>query len=255
MAAWVALAACSDEAGALKDPVDASSAACLERAAQLAIMGDSFIAKDVVALGDEGLAGRLAQRAREAGALSGGGGYRDYSSAGKTLSDVPQYADAAIARQWAAAKAAGEVRVVVMNGGGNDILGSSAITTPPVSCADPATEELSACYALLDAAIEDGRALFEDMRASGVLELIYIAYPNVLSSDNGRVVLSHLTAGMSELCESSTRDGFRCRVADLRPSFEGQPAYIGSDMIHPSAIGSERIADVVWEAIPPHCAR
>ena len=101
------------------------------------------------------------QHARMESALKTGDNYRDLSVAGTTLSAPP----AAIQGQWTSAMSM-KPKVVVMTGGGNDVL----INNP--QCRPEGSEEREDCKAVVQASLDATTKMFASMKEAGVSRVI-----------------------------------------------------------------------------------
>lgn len=197
----------------------------------MVIIGDSFYA-----LSGE-ITNALEQRARAAGALGAGENYREYAVSGTRLSggfspNIPQ--------QYANARQAGSVKVVIMDGGGNDMLQGNCSNPPNASCPD------------IQNAVNAADSLFDQMAMDGVEHLIYTFYPDPVNNSGLQSRLDVLRPLIRQEVESSPVPG--SQYIDLRPVFEGRYGeYIMSDGIHPTAAGSRATADAIWSVMEDYC--
>jgi lysophospholipase L1-like esterase len=195
------------------------------------LIGDSFIAlsrditKDLIAL------------ARNAGALAADDSYRDKSVSGTQLSGgiSPQ-----IPVQYANGQKEAPAKVVIMDGGGNDMLNNT--------CSEPPTES---CQGIQNAvkAVED---LFAQMAMDGVETVVYFFYPENQKNATQRAKIDVLRSLLQPICYSSVSP--KCYGVDLRPVFEGHfTEYVMSDGIHPTAAGSQASAEAIWSVMQENC--
>lgn len=194
---------------------------------QVVVLGDTFMA-----LTHQVTAG-IEELARAAGVLPAGERYRDESSSMNN-----GLAAGGILDQYAGAFADAPVAVVIMNGGGADVLGASCDEPPSAAC--PA----------IDAAATAVRELFARMAADGVEHVVYAFYPD--PGDAGvRARMDALRPVVEVACaESPVPRHFR----DLRPAFEGRYAeYIAPDGLNPTAAGSLAAANAIWATMQEFC--
>jgi lysophospholipase L1-like esterase len=195
------------------------------------LIGDSFIAlsrdltKDLIAL------------ARSAGALAADDAYRDNSASGTQLSGgiSPQ-----IPQQYVNGQQQTPVKIVIMDGGGNDMLNNT--------CSEPPTPS---CQGIQNAvtAVED---LFSQMGADGVESVVYFFYPENQKNATQRAKIDVLRTLLEDVCASSVSP--KCYGVDLRPVFEGHfSEYVLSDGIHPTAAGSQASAEAIWSVMQQNC--
>lgn len=218
-------------AGGSGDAGAAGSRACVTGqvpASGVLFIGDSFfalthqISADVITL------------ARAAGVLGSAEQYRDASS----LSDnALALGGTGIADQYSGAAATAPVKVVVMNGGGTDLLLGSC---PSIDSQCP----------LLVAAADAAKALFSQMATDGVQHLVYAYYPDPLD-ENTQAKVDALRPLIEDACQNSP---VPCHWLDLRPTFVGnEAAYTAPDGLNPSAVGSQASAAAIWATMQQSC--
>jgi hypothetical protein len=195
---------------------------------QVVIVGDSFFAiSHQVTAFLEGLA-------RDSGALGVGERYRDYST---TTANALAMGGNGIQAQYQRALEEAGVEVVIMNGGGPDILVSS--------CTAPVIE----CPALVDAAAAAEQVLAQ-MATDGVSEIVYVFYPDPVDPAM-RERMDALRELIEPVCANST---VPCHFVDLRPTLSAAPAeYLSADGLTPTAPGSEVSAGAIWETMQREC--
>lgn len=211
---------------------DAATPACAQgqvAANEVLFLGDSFMATSHQIPAD------VEELARQAGTIAAGEQYRDASSlTGNSLAlESPFLAD-----KYASARAEGTVSVVIMNGGGADVLLGTCDTPPTASC--PALANAAAAVPLLLA----------QMAQDGVQHVVYFFYPDpvdvVLQAE-----MDVLRPLIQKACESST---VPCHWLDLRPTFAGHySAYILADGKNPTDEGSAATASAIWSTMQQNC--
>jgi lysophospholipase L1-like esterase len=195
------------------------------------LIGDSFIAlshditKDLIAL------------ARDDGALAASDSYRDNSVSGTQLYGgiSPQ-----IPQQYVNGAKDAPAKIVIMDGGGNDMLNNT--------CSDPPT---ASCQAIQSAvgAVQD---LFTQMGKDGVETVVYFFYPENQKNATQRAKIDVLRTQLQQVCYSSVSP--KCYGVDLRPVFDGHfTEYVLSDGIHPTAAGSQASAEAIWGVMQDDC--
>jgi hypothetical protein len=196
---------------------------------QVLLIGDSFFAAD------HQIAAYLEGFARSAGALPSGARYRDNSRlTANTL------AAGGIADEYAAAIAEAGVKVVIMSGGGADVL------VGPCDTVD------ASCPAIASAAAA-ARDLLTRMAADGVLDAVYVFYPDPVkdTTPNLRAKVDALRPLIESAC---TNSAVRCHFLDLRPTFAGHyPEYIQADGMNPTPAGSQATAQEIWALMQSAC--
>jgi hypothetical protein len=145
------------------------------------------------------------------------------------------------------AYAEGPVQTIIMTGGGNDVLiGDATCRTDPNG---------TTCRATVDNTLTASQALMQEAANMGVKEVVYFFYPHLpgslLAPATLNQVLDYAAPLAQDACESATV--LDCSFIDTRQPFEGHPEYIGLDGIHPTAAGSEVIAQLVWAVMQENC--
>lgn len=185
---------------------------------QVAVIGESFIAAT------HDITKRIEALARENGSLAGNDSYIDNSVPGTTLinNQIPS--------QYDAAAETGDIKYVLMDGGGND------------------------CWIHDDdtGALAAAEALFQNMAADGVEKVVYFFYPDPIGAQYNSLTacLDRLRGPMQELCEGSVMP--RCYWLDQREIWDGHPEYT-NDGIHPTQAGSYASAEGIWEVMVENC--
>lgn len=196
---------------------------------QVVVLGDTFMA-----LTHQITAG-VEELARAGGSLPAGQRYRDEST---ILNNALALNGNGIEGQYARAVEEGSVSVVIMNGGGADVLNGS--------CDDPPTPECP----VLAAATEAARELFARMATDGVAHVVYAFYPDPVDV-TVREKMDVLRPQLEAVCEQSPAP---CHWLDLRAVFEGRYAeYIAPDGLNPTAAGSLAAADAIWRTMQEYC--
>jgi hypothetical protein len=166
-----------------------------------------------------------------------------------------------------------DIKVVVMDGGGNDVLinNSQCLTIPPAGD--------TACHAAIDMSVAKGGMLEQLMASKGVEHIVYYFYPHL-----DPTVAAHVNAGdwidysepkgAASCCgaanvpasgdQSCHGNGpgpnTTCTWIDTRPEFVGHidhtnaaTYWFQSDNIHPSQPGADAISAKVWAAMQKYC--
>jgi lysophospholipase L1-like esterase len=197
-----------------------SSGMCVRgqvRPSEVVFIGDSFIA-----LGNN-IPNALDAIARAAGSLGQNESYRRNAVSGTLLGSGQ------IPSQYMNAVNASPVKVVLMDGGGNDCLHQN---NP-----NPA-------YA---AAV----SLFQNMAKRNTEQVIYFFYPDPLGGYAGGTLqpcLDGLRPMIKSLCEGLTTP--KCYFIDLRPGWKRADT---TDGIHTTAEGGKFVADKVWATMQQNC--
>lgn len=164
-----------------------------------------------------------------------------------------------------------DIKVVIMDGGGNDILidNSQCLTTPLAGD--------TACHTAIDASLARGQQLEQDMRSKGVKQIVYYFYPhldpNVSGHQHADDWLDYAYPKAAASCCGSANvpssgdischgetQGSDCVWVDTRPEFVGHDDstnaatyWFMSDNIHPNQAGANAIAAKVWAKMKEYC--
>ncbi len=194
-----------------------------------------FLNNNVAIIGDsifdlsDGIRKYLAQRSNEK--------YRYYPINGAQLSGG---LTTPIPKQYENGKKDGPIRTIIMDGGGNDVLIGGQIACRPYS---------DSCEDIINRSREAATALFDQMIADGVVNVVWLGYyytKGIFAGADGQ--LEALDVGMAiteDLCESNEK--LNCHFVDPRPEFAGKTGLIIVDGIHPSDEGSKILADLIWK--------
>jgi hypothetical protein len=207
---------------------DGSCASSGLDAKQVLIIGDSFFAAS------HRITGFLEDLARQSGTLMTGERYRDNA---RPIDNALALAGNGIEAQYEAASAEGAIKVVIMNGGGADVLvGSCPEVTPD-------------CPLLTDAAAA-ASMLLSRMASEGVEHVIYVFYPD--SSDPAvREEMDALRPLIESACEASP---VPCHWLDLRTIFAGNDAsYLEADGLNPTPEGARATAGAISSIMRQEC--
>ncbi len=212
------------------------------RAVNASCRTGSTVASSVVLLGDTFIAASheftrfLEDLARQSGALSPDEGYRDYSSQDQcNLSVEPP----GLSVQFTTAQQGGAVRVVIMDGGGADVLSGP--------CPDPIAPDCP----ILQAASAGAEALFQTMAASGVEHVVYFFYPDYVGDARIKATVDVLRPLVQERCANAP---LPCHWFDLRPTYEGHyDEYVLPAGRNPTTAGALASAEAIWSLMQQRC--
>jgi len=194
------------------------------KASEVVFIGESFIAAGAIP-------SKLSGLARAAGTIGMSESYRSFAVSGTQLTtgEIPM--------QYDRAKAESPVKVVLMDGGGNDLLWGGQCKDGPESCAQ---------------VLMVVQALFKQMATDGVKDVVYFFYPDPMGIGASiKDAQDTLRPEMKKLCDSAT--DVRCIWVDQRESWEGHYDTYTEDGIHPTEAGSEASAKQIWEAMVASC--
>jgi hypothetical protein len=161
-----------------------------------------------------------------------------------------------------AVRADRDIRAVVMDGGGNDILLPAASWRGGGECKNRMdAPSLPVCREIVQASIDRTVVLMERMVEVGVRDVVFFFYPTV---PNGTVLGGRYPNAMADYarplakagCDgTSQRTGgrLRCHFVDMVPVFAGNPRYFSTGDIHPNYSGSAAMARAVWDTMKSAC--
>ena len=154
------------------------------------------------------------------------------------------------------------IKAVVMDGGGNDILVPDLKWVNGGNCKnDPNSPNVQVCKNIVQAAVDRAYVLMDDMVLAGVKDVVYFFYPHVpnnttLGGTAPNAILDYAFPIVRDVCEgteSRTNGALRCYFIDMIPVFNGHSDYFTSGDIHPSPAGSAAMATEIWNTMVTHC--
>lgn len=195
---------------------------------QVLVLGDSFLASS------HQITAYLEDLARNAGALPAGERYRDAS---RLAANGLAFAGNGILDEYSSAAAEAPVEVVIMNGGGADVL-LGQCDTPDATCPT------------LTAAADAARQLFVQLADDGVQHVVYVFYP-----DPGDAGVRARMDAFRPMAESAcAQSPVACEWLDLRDVFaDHYPEYVQNDGLNPTAAGSQASAAAIWSIMQERC--
>jgi hypothetical protein len=164
-----------------------------------------------------------------------------------------------------------DIKVVIMDGGGNDVLIGNT------SCETTAPPGNTSCVTTIQTAIDMAQSKMQEMAQKGVKQIIYFFYPHLDTAGGGILQTpapavndtldyayplaekiccgSSFTSSLTNYsCSGEPVAGTTCVFIDTRPAFEGHLAdYIKSDKVHPTQAGADVVADLIWTQMQNHC--
>lgn len=243
----------ASDAGTVAIDAEAESAdLCHLQGDQVGMMGDSYLdlSGDITRF--------LQDTARKAGALQASESYLDHSLFGASMDGFPN-----VPSQWpdilADAKSKGSkgVKLLIMTGGGNDVLLGNR------TCLDfPTAADISEpCKKLLQTILSVGQKVVDQAAKDGAKAIIYFFYPHLpehlVNGPHPNTILDYAYPEVQKLCEKQT--AIPCYFIDTRPAFDngkGRPRdglISPFDGIHPTPAGSKIIADLIWGVMQEKC--
>jgi len=195
---------------------------------ELVVLGDVFLAqtRDITA--------ELELLAREAGALGSAETYRDFSAAAQSTLSMP---NSFILDQYATAQAESPVKVVIMNGGGTDLLIRSCEPTPTPDCP------------LMVEAVQGANQVLAQMATDGVKDVVWLFYPDPMDAE----LLAELDVLRPLLEQACAQSPVSCHWVDLGPTFDGHYSeYMQTDFVTTSQ-GAQAAASTIWSTLQREC--
>jgi hypothetical protein len=237
---------------------------------EVVLLGDSYLDPAFSAVATD-----LYSTAQTAGLLPASTTYRHYYQGGASMNNgslqfnIPfQYETEALGDAFASNPR--DIRVVIMDGGGNDVLINDR------SCLTSAPPGNSGCVNTIQGVFTRTTSLFREMAANGTKNIVYFFYPHV--DPNGGGVLpqantadqtldyayplaeqvccgtSFTSSATNYTCTGTIGDA-TCTFIDTRPAFgESWGTLINqADYVHPTAQGAQIIANLIWKAMQDQC--
>jgi hypothetical protein len=197
---------------------------------EVVLLGDTFIAES------HEFTRNLEELARGAGALGTDENYRDYSSVAQSqLALEPP----GISAQYARAQQEGAVKIVIMDGGGADVLLGT--------CPDPIAPD---CQLMQDA-VAGADALFQSMAEDGVEHVVFFFYPDYVGDARIKATIDVLRPLVEASC---ARAPLPCHWFDLRPTYAGHyDEYVLPIGRNPTPAGALASAQAIWSLMQQRC--
>lgn len=198
----------------------------------------TFIGTSVTAAGT--IVSDTTDLARKAGVIGPNDSYRSHAVVGAQIIPDSTSPIEGIPSQFMSAVKEGPVKVVLMEGGINDLLWGGRCKNG---------EDDAPCMEL----VATVKTLFMTMQQAGVQDVVYFFYPDpgTFMGQDVEAATNTLRPKMQNVCEEATE--VRCIFADPRPAWEGHYQMYTMDGIHPSAAGSRATAGVIWDAMVKNC--
>ena len=218
------------------------NAPCITAGSQVVFLGDSYSS---YALAHTDLYILMGQRASMNGALPMGMRYVNYAVAGTTLAVV----GAQIPGQWTSASAAKPIYLVIMDGGGNDVLIDN------MQCLADGSQNDAGCKMVVANSVAKAKEMWASMKMAGVSDVIWFWYPHIPGAvaGTGHDINDYGLAEMQKAAKEATTEGFRPVMIDTIPAFEGHDDYYFPDGIHANDTGENVIADLIWKYMKDNC--
>jgi len=180
--------------------------------------------------------------------------FRRYAVSGAELEGGDLIAPSVV-NQFAVARADNSnIKTVLMDGGGNDILLPVLTLFDIYNCKKDWWESRlsSSCKNLINDIYVDGVDLLNEMRARGVTKVLYLGYyytKNSLISGNLSALKQAIDYGDGKFATACANSLLSCTFIDPRSSVKS--ADIIADGIHPATSGSQKIANLIWPYLAP----
>jgi hypothetical protein len=138
------------------------------------------------------------------------------------------------------------IRTVVMDGGGNDVLIGGQ-----TQCSTLGNTVSAACERILNDVMNTAEDLLEQMADDGVQNVVWQSYyhtTNASLDTVGDLATERLKALIANF--QARHPEMKAIYIDVRPSFTGAPStYTIMDGIHPTSASSRKLANLVWNAM------
>jgi hypothetical protein len=221
---------------------------CVTKPSQTVLIGDSYVNWTTHTF--------QADLARQAGAS-----FRLYAMGGASMATggittlIPDQFENGV-------RADKDIRVVIMDGGGNDILVPAATWIGGGTCKNRAdSPSVPVCQQIVQASLDREQVLMDRMADVGVRDVVFFFYPTVpngtiLGGTNPNAIASWASPKVKAGCEGAydrTGRRLRCHFVDMVPVFKGHPEYFATGDIHPNTSGSAAMAKAVWETMTSAC--
>jgi hypothetical protein len=175
--------------------------------------------------------------------------YRNYSAGGTLM--LPGSIPAQLTRAIAAD---GDIKLLIMDGGGNNVLIGAR------QCLNVGSSTNPDCHRVVQEAITVSEALMKTAADAGIRDVIYFYYPELPPSLFGGAAPSEMLNYSLPLAKASceganarTGGALTCHFIDTRPLFQGRPDFLGGDQLHPSAAGAQAIGTAIWDVMKQKC--
>ena len=186
------------------------------KASEVIVIGESFYAIN------RNILNQIEKNAKAAQTIGMSDSYRNYSVSGQLLTGtIPSQFDKAIG--------VGPVKVVIMDGGGNDCMSSPCDMCPGVF-----------------------EKLLKTMADNRVENVIYTRYPEPGNPPGSLTTLKKnldiLMPKMEAVCMKTTAP--KCHWVDLRPVWKNGDT---TDGLHPTVSGGQHVGDAIWAKMVEQC--
>jgi hypothetical protein len=201
-----------------------------------------------------------------------GATYRTYYLLGAALNYGSGQANIPYQFDTMAVGANPDIKVVITDGGGNDLLIDNR------QCLTTAVQGDTQCHTAIANSLMKAQQLLADMASKGVQHIVYFFYPHVdptalFTGPTSNDWLDYTYPLAAQICCGSnvpspgspdltcqgSAAGTDCVFVDTRPEFAGhndpmnKSTYWFQDGIHPTQPGADVLAQKVWAQMQKHC--
>jgi lysophospholipase L1-like esterase len=190
--------------------------------------------------------------------------YRNYAVAGTSMATGG--ATGLIPPQLPEAVAAGkDIKLSIMDGGGNDILICDATKFPNCAtlCSSAGSSKNSECTSIVKQALDAATTLMTNAANDGIKDVIYFFYPHIPDKAGGySEILDYAEPIAKKLCDdafTTTGGKLTCHFVSTEAAFKAaggdeNPANFSAvDGIHPSQAGQDIIAKQIYATMQSDC--
>jgi lysophospholipase L1-like esterase len=156
------------------------------------------------------------------------------------------------------------IKFLLMDGGGNDILICDQVKFPGCSttCSKAGSAQNTTCQNIVKTATDAGLKLLTKASGAGIKDIIFFFYPHTTSNGGGYgEILDYSIPLVKANCEglnASTGGKTNCYFVDTIAAFKAaggdkNPANFAIDGIHPSAAGQKIISTEIDKVMKDKC--
>ena len=184
--------------------------------------------------------------------------YKNYAVAGTSMASggilgfIPPQLTSALAQP---------IKLLIMDGGGNDILICDAGKYPGcgTTCKSPGSSTAKICTDIVQAATDAATALMQKASDAGVRDVIYFFYPHLPGANAGYTEILDYSEPLAKAkCDGAaarTNGKLTCHFVDTAKPFDanGGTVNIAADSIHPAQSGQNIIAKEITNVMKAAC--
>lgn len=161
------------------------------------------------------------------------------------------------------------IKVVIMDGGGNDVLLPDTVQFPQggdCKMKGSMSPSIPDCQKIVQTALDAGTKLFLHMADKGVKDVMYFFYPHVplntvLGGTDPNGMLDYALPKIKAACDGAYDTSFaanpqktlRCHFIDTVPIFDGHMDYFAAGDVHENPTGSKAITAAIWAQMKTDC--